>query len=162
MYDKITALLMIILSSALSVIFIFATTVVGILSLFTFIFATILAGFWFKSITMFNTVKKKIKIDELTDKYGEICHGLIMGISPELIADIYVYLPATNSVSLVKYEITHDFEKFELGKHVKANFYNNDINVLNVFENHTIPDDVYTRIITYANEQERLKHLNLD
>ena len=56
------------------------------------------------------------------------------------IADIYVYLPATNSVSLVKYEITHDFEKFEIGKHVKANFYNNDINVLNVFENHTMSE----------------------
>ena len=123
MYDKISALLMLILTGALSIIFIFSTVMVGFFSLFTFVFIGILSGLWYKSILMFNKMNIQRKMDELTDKYGEVCHGLIMGISPELIADIYVYLPATNSVSLVKYEITHDFEKFEIGKHVKANFY---------------------------------------
>lgn len=162
MYDKISALLMLILTGALSIIFIFSTVILGFFSLFTFVFIGILSGLWYKSILMFNKMNIQRKMDELTDKYGEVCHGLIMGISPELIADIYVYLPATNSVSLVKYEITHDFEKFEIGKHVKANFYNNDINILNVFENHTIPDDVYIRIINHANEQERLNLSQLE
>lgn len=159
-----TGIVFTIISIVLSVIYSIAFFVVDQYTPFTFFTGVCLIGIWYKSIQMLNKGLKQQRIDELTDKYGEICYGLIVGVDENYLADILIYFPAVNEVKHINYQITDKFDKYLLGSHVRATYFKGDINILNVSGNNTVPDDIYEKIIEFSQKEiaqnEKMRLIN--
>lgn len=153
-----------IISVVLTIIYCIAFFIIGEFSGFAIVLGIGLMAVWSKSIIMLKNGFRQRKIDELTERYGEICYGLIVGVSKNYLADILIYFPGTNEVRHIDYQITENFDRYLLGSHVRANYFKGDINILNVSGNNTVPDDIYEKIIEFSQKEieqnEKMRLLN--
>lgn len=82
---------------------------------------------------------KKIIKNKKTDKYGEICYGIIQSIYnsgtyingvPELKADVLVYFESQNKIENVSEIIGMGKPKYNINSVVKLKYYEGDINFI--------------------------------
>ena len=113
-----------------------------------FIGIFIAIGFW-----MIANGYKQIKKDRDTDKYGKFTYGRILNISPtgsyvnnnpELKASV---LFVKDGLDYVYNEIIgFDQNKYRSGQYVKIKHYNDDVNILGVVSEQSIPYDTVAQI----------------
>ena len=81
---------------------------------------------------------KKVIKNIKTNNYGEIVYGYIQNLYPdgnyvngstEYKADIYTYIPSTNSTETISEVIGFDSMKYPVNTYIKGKYYEGDINI---------------------------------
>ena len=142
-----------------TIFFIFVT--IAILSvtgfntgLFLFFLLFIAAGVWVMYLGI-----KELQKNKKTNKYGEICYGIVTAIEPAksnieingrtpFSVYVDVYVGSMNFVSNYSEEIGFEQYKYRVGECLKVKFYDNDINILegNVDFN-SLPYDIQNKFL---------------
>jgi hypothetical protein len=103
------------------------------------IFVFIILGL-FVAIGLFMFIKglKKIIQNKKTEKYGEICYGIITNVypdgsyvndAPEYQADVYLYITSEGRTETITEIIGFDPMKYPIKSYVKVKYYQGDINI---------------------------------
>lgn len=116
---------------------------------FEMLFPIVILGiFLIVGITLIVKGFKKLVIDFSTNTKGEECFGKIYNTynsgvyineSPELKADILVYIPSIGETRVISEVIGFDRLKYPFGSFVKLKYYNGDINLQAVVDEQELP-----------------------
>ncbi len=104
------------------------------------IFAYIIIGL-FIAIGLYMLIKgiKKIIQNKKTEKYGEICYGIVTNVypdgsyvnnAPEYQADVYLYITSEGRTDTITEIIGFDPMKYPTKSYVKVKYYQGDINII--------------------------------
>jgi len=101
-------------------------------------FILIIALFIIIGVFLFIKGLLKVIKNIKTNKYGEVCYGYINNIypdgsyvngSPEYKADIYTYIPSTNTTENISEIIGFDSLKYPVESYIVGKYYEGDINI---------------------------------